>query len=181
MSSRMRNLIIIIIALLVVLGVGYLSYTTQSRSTAVDDQAAVRSAVTNLGGYLKSIPLTEPTEDLRRDIQQNYAPFVTEALLQQWRANPTQAPGRAASSPWPDHVEISQVNKQGDGYAVLGTIVMYSSASLSRGGDEGKVPFVAQLVKEGDTWKIAVFQTSHQTAPSVQPLAPAAATAHPTR
>lgn len=177
MSSRIRNIIIIIVALLVIAGVGWLAHTTQSTSSAAEDKAAVTATVTNFGAYLKSIPLTEPTEDLRRDMQQSYTPFVTDALLQQWRADPTHAPGRAVSSPWPDHVVIDNVVEKGESYVVEGRVIMYSSAALANGTDAGTMPFIAQLIKENGTWKIAAFQLS-QTTPTP---ASAATGTEPTR
>jgi len=124
-------------------------------------QAEVKALVTDFGGYLKSMSLFEPTEQLKGDIQQSYGPFITDELLQQWRSEPTHAPGRLTSSPWPDRIEITQVAPQGAGYVASGDVVMMTSA-----GEAGRIPVVAQVIKVNGKWKIAAYQEGRPIGPS---------------
>jgi len=89
------------------------------------------------------------------DIQQSYGLYVTDALLQQWRADPAHAPGRLTSSPWPDHLAIDTITPQGAGYSVSGHIVMMTSA-----GESGQVPVVILVIRDANTWRIAAYQES---------------------
>jgi hypothetical protein len=112
----------------------------------------ITTVVTSFGGYEKSINVlastTAPT-----DIQNNYGQFVTNALLQQWRADPAHAPGRVTSSPWPDHIEIDSITPQGSGYSVSGRVIEMTSTGAS-----GATPVVMIMMRENDKWKIAAYQ-----------------------
>jgi hypothetical protein len=121
--------------------------------------AEVSQLVTSFGGYEKSISLQENTDLLKSDIQSNYGQFVTDALLQQWRADPANAPGRKTSSPWPDRIVIDSVSPQGAGYIVSGNIMMMTSTGVS-----AQVPVVLFVMRENDKWKIAAYQEAAEGA-----------------
>jgi hypothetical protein len=63
--------------------------------------AGTREVVERMGERLKRVSLLAPESVLMREIQEAYAPLVTPELLEQWIADPTSAPGRDVSSPWP--------------------------------------------------------------------------------
>ena len=51
-------------------------------------------------------------------------------LIAQWAADPTYAPGRLTSSPWPDHIAISSIKEVGeDKYSIERRIIEAMSAS----------------------------------------------------
>ncbi len=150
--SKVFAPVVILIALAVVIGA---LYFMSSRSHEAEDKSAVSAVVVDFGSYLKSIPLQEGEEDLKRDIQNNYGRFVTADLLAIWRATPSLAPGRLTSSPWPDHIDIESVTPQGQTYAVSGKLVMLTSS-----GSAGEQPIAAILIKEDGNWKIAAFEVA---------------------
>ncbi len=53
-----------------------------------------------------------------------YVSYVAPSLLQVWTADPTKAPGRHTSSPWPDSIDIVSITKINDTtYSVEGNVL----------------------------------------------------------
>ena len=155
MTTARREYFLLIIGLVLLIVTGAAVYYMQRAPNRSRDMAQVSQLVTSFGAYEKSISPLGPVETARSDIQQNYGQFVTSDLLQQWRADPTHAPGRLTSSPWPDRIEIDSVSPQGAGYIVSGHIIMMTSA-----GKSGEVPVVLLVLRENGAWKIAAYQES---------------------
>jgi hypothetical protein len=62
-------------------------------------------------------------------------PYITNELLQKWRNDPRSAPGRMLSSPWPERIEITEVERISDNeYSVKGKIIEVTSVELKSGG-----------------------------------------------
>jgi hypothetical protein len=94
-------------------------------------EAEISALVEGFGARLQQVSLLAP--DASDQILAQYAEFVAPDLLQAWAADPETAPGRVTSSPWPDHIEISTLIPQGDGYLVDAVVVeMTSSAESGR-------------------------------------------------
>jgi hypothetical protein len=158
MSSARREYFLLIVGLILVVITGAAVYYVQRAPNRSRDMAQVTKLVTDFGSYEKNISLQAPPDAIAQDMQQNYAQYVTAALLAQWRADPSHAPGRLTSSPWPDHIEIDSVTPQGSGYIVTGHMVMLSST-----GESGIVPVVLQIIQENGAWKIAAYQQQSTT------------------
>lgn len=153
MSTARREYFLLIAGLVLLVITGAAVYYIQRAPNRSRDVAQITTLVTNFGNYEKSISLQADPELLKSDIQQNYGTFVTDTLLQQWRADPTHAPGRLTSSPWPDRIEIDSITPQGAGYSVSGHIVMMSST-----GKAGEVPVVMIVLNKDGEWRIAAYQ-----------------------
>ena len=153
MSSARKEYFLLVVGLVLLIVTGVAVYYIQRAPNRSRDMAQISTLVTSFGGYEKSISLQADTELLKNDIQANYGQFVTSALLQEWRANPTHAPGRLTSSPWPDRIEIDSISPQGAGYTVSGRIIMLASE-----GESSQVPVVLIVLRENDQWKIAAYQ-----------------------
>ena len=153
MTTARREYFLLVAGLILLIITGAAVYYIQRAPNRSRDVAQITTLVTNFGGYEKSISLQADIELLKSDIQQNYGTFVTDTLLQQWRADPTHAPGRLTSSPWPDHIEIDSITPQGAGYTVSGRIIMMSST-----GKTGEVPVVLIVLQEDGEWRIAAYQ-----------------------
>jgi hypothetical protein len=108
------------------------STPTAPAAFPTDEEIEVRAVVEDFGRSLQNVSLLSPTA--AEDIEQQYAQFVSPHLLQAWIADPSSAPGRLTSSPWPDHIEITKFELQSDGsYIVIGRIVeMTSSGEAGR-------------------------------------------------
>jgi hypothetical protein len=128
-------------------------------------ERAVRAAVRDVGAQLQHVSLTADTEQVKGEIREAYAPYVTAALLEAWLDDPSTAPGRETSSPWPDSLYIRHVTPQGEGYIVEANIVLMTSVEEAspEEDDAGIQPVVMQLIKEEGEWRIAAFQIqAHQ-------------------
>ncbi len=150
----------VIIAILIIAGVGwyYLIYTAPEAAETVipADEAQVRGIVTEFGTKFQNVSLEGPDEQVRAEIRTNYAPYVSDDLLQRWLDDPSIAPGRLTSSPWPDHIEITDVEKGVDGsYVVEGSVIEKSN------GTDGTTSYSITLTLRllGGAWKVTDVRT----------------------
>lgn len=138
---------------------GATSTVVASSATSTDpDGAAVSRIVSLFGAALQRVSLLAP--DATSSIAAMYAPFVAPSLLAVWEANPTNAPGRTVSSPWPDRIVIGSVTKNETGYLVKGAIIFASSDTVANGGSAGITPVVIGLTQAGGSWLISSYATS---------------------
>jgi len=123
---------------------------------------ALRETVDGFGRALRQVSLLAPDTLLDTSLREHYGTFVTPALLQQWTSDPSLAPGRLTSSPWPDHIEIESVTREADTCVVRGTIVYATSAdaTASAGGAASAAlrENVALRLVHDDGWRISAFQ-----------------------
>lgn len=143
--------VLIILAVFVLAGVAFFN------SGYLSERAA-RTAVTEFGTKLQNVPLAGEADIVVNAITENYTPYVTEELLELWKKNPEEAPGRETSSPWPDSIEIAHVSEQGEGYVITGSVVLMTSVEETQGGVAGMVPIVMQVIPTDSGWKIAVYE-----------------------
>ena len=95
----------------------------------VSEEAAVSALVQSFGKSLQSVSLLDEA-GVQQAMEAAYGQFVTPELLQAFQAKPAQAPGRMVSSPWPDHIDIFNVQKDSDtAYTVTGQIAEITSDS----------------------------------------------------
>ena len=111
------------------------STSSVDASSNVSDEKAVRTLVESFGKVLKNVLLDAPDDEIIKNMEANYAKYVTPELLASWEGNPSvRAAGRFASSAWPDHIEISTVVKNADSsYSVTGTLVEVTSDNAQGG------------------------------------------------
>jgi hypothetical protein len=130
------------------------------RADAVMDEKAqgkakqdIRTQVTAFGEVLKNVSLLSPTA--AADIDRTYAPYVTTSLRAQWSAHPEIALGRMTSSPWPDHIDVIDIEATENGaYTVRATLTYLTSEELEQGGDAGTATLQMVVIQEDGTWKI---------------------------
>ena len=120
----------------------------------IADKAAVRSAVEEFGLKLKSVSLLAPPETLRSEIRANYADLVAPELLENWLREPSRAPGRETSSPWPERLEMKKMEAADNGYWVWADVVEMTST-----GEAGRYPVLIQVVPRGGKWLISSLGT----------------------
>ncbi|HZS42707.1 MAG TPA: hypothetical protein VFA52_00595 [Candidatus Paceibacterota bacterium] len=154
--------IICVVILVIVFKLPAPKSTTSSSSTnntpVSSDLADVGSAVTDFGSKLKNVSLLAPTSTLKADIARYYGPYITVELLAEWQNNPSLAPGRLTSSPWPDHIDILSINQiDSTHYQVQGEIVEMTSQEVVAGGDSGREEVKITLTKVKNKWLISQF------------------------
>lgn len=161
-----RNTIVGVIALVVLVALGTYGYTTYKPEnypltpdgsvSSNPDDAAIRLRIEQFGGLMRNISLLSP--DAAAQIQAQYAMYATPELVGQWVANPSEAPGRKTSSPWPDHINVVSVVPKASGaafqsYQVEVNVVEVTSA---QGGTAaaGVYPVSVGVEKRNGQWMI---------------------------
>lgn len=121
----------------------------------ISERQAITSVVEMFGQKLQNVSPLAPSESVNQSLDENYGSLVSPALLAQWKGDPGNAPGRLASSPWPDRIEISSLEKMPDGsYKVQGQIIEITSQEQISEGYAAKRPIVIGLRQFGGKWLI---------------------------
>ncbi|HET8581179.1 MAG TPA: hypothetical protein VFL98_01785 [Candidatus Paceibacterota bacterium] len=95
-----------------------------------DEAAGIRALVENFGQELKFVSLLSPTAGT--DMETRYAAYVSPDLLASWKADPEHAFGRLTSSPWPEGIVVTGMQKTADDtYTVTGDILDVTSAEIT--------------------------------------------------
>jgi hypothetical protein len=108
---------------------------------------------------MRLVSVLAPADLAAKAIRMSYAGLVDPKLLEVWSTNPTDAPGRQSSSPWPDRIEVQSASLSGDHATVIGKIVEATSA-----GETGRVPVEVGLKREGSSWLIITYAVRSETA-----------------
>ena len=161
-----QNKIIILMAivLLLVIGTFFVYFFVQKNRSRVPQETSnlssvqVTSRVIEFGSRLKNVSLLSPNEILKKDIQLNYGTYITSELLNKWLNDPTQAPGRQTSSPWPDRIEVTSVNQVDQNhFEIEGQVVYMTNQELQSGGDAGRYLVKINLINQNGNWLISDF------------------------
>lgn len=159
-----KKLIYLVIALVLLGLVTVLDRSLSHKAAQTTEQADATMDITKLvaefGNHLKNVPLTADPATLPPLIQQEYGPYITQALLERWMSEPRSVPGRAASSPWPDRIEISEIRPAGDYYDVTADVVEVTSVEAANGGEAARTSVYLTVVNVDGVWKIAEYQSS---------------------
>ena len=119
----------------------------------------VKDVVTWFGRQLQNVSLLGPDSILTRQIRESYAPFATQAQLEAWLAAPRSAPGRKASSPWPDRVEIDSVRAGENGACLVdGRLIYVSSGDVPSNSGAIRESVSIRLTDEAG-WKVSSWET----------------------
>lgn len=128
-------------------------------TSAKAQEAAVRNLVTGFGGQMQKVSLLAAKETVAGDMQKYYGEYVSPSLLKEWQSEPSSAPGRLTSSPWPDRIEILSVEKQADdAYDVTGGIIEKTSEGVS-----GRQGIKLSVQKIGGRWMIVDVTLDQET------------------
>jgi hypothetical protein len=122
---------------------------------AVEDTVAAR--VRAFGGRLASVSLLAPLESVRGEMRAEYAAHVTPALLASWLEEPSTAPGRLGSSPWPERIDVVEVDRLSAArYKVRGDEVYVTSVEVVGGGAAARRRVELEVTRDGG-WRIASY------------------------
>ena len=150
-----KNQFYIIIAVIVFLMAVYMIYSIRKDNRLNNNEENVIKLVEDFGSTLKNVPLLAPRDEVIQAIKDNYSPYVTDELMQNWIAHPRRAPGRTTSSPWPDRIEINEIERLSeDEYSIKGIIVEVTSTEAEGGGAAAFRPVELILKKTGNKWLI---------------------------
>jgi len=119
-----------------------------SQQTAKIEEEAVKRLVEDFGSKLQTVSLLAPSHIVTKNIQESYGDFVSPALLEEWLNDPDNAPGRVASSPWPERIDILGMEKLSENvYEVTGEIIEMTSVEMTSGGFAAKRPITLMVEK----------------------------------
>ena len=108
------------------------------------------------GKRMQQVSTTGPAEIAAKEIKTAYKGLVDPKLLDAWAAAPSTAPGKRASSPWPDRIEIeSSSNGPDDEVIVTGRTVERTST-----GDAGSMPVRIVMHTIDGEWVIVRFDAT---------------------
>lgn len=120
-----------------------------------NDKQTVTKLVTDFGKKLQTVSLTAPENEVKASLNKNYKNFVSADLLAKWQSDPTHAPGREVSSPWPDRIKTFSVKKTADGaYEVKGEIIYITSTEVGSDKAAAKQPITCTVKKLSPGWRI---------------------------
>lgn len=118
------------------------------------DKKEITSIVEDFGSKLQTVSLQAPEDTVKSSMQENYGDFVSQALLEKWIGDPLNAPGRMTSSPWPDRIEILNIEKLSeDEYEVKGEIIEVTSTE-NESDAAAKRPITLVVKKINNQWLI---------------------------
>lgn len=128
---------------------------TTPTPNAAADQQAVRKVVTDFGQKMKTVSLMAPESIVKESLQKNYGDLVSPELLAKWQNDPVNAPGRVSSSPWPDRIEISSVQKSSDDtYGVKGEVIAITSTEVGSDKAAARRSITCTVKKFTPGWRI---------------------------
>jgi hypothetical protein len=135
---------------------GVFLVSCESRSTSSPAETDVAQIVEAFGKRLQAVSLLSP--NVAEEMTREYSEYVSPDLLKQWISDPTLAPGRMVSSPWPDRIEVLSVSKiSEEQYAVTGEIIEVTSSELASGRVANKIPVQVVVRWIDGRWWITEF------------------------
>ena len=142
---------------------------TPDASEAVNcSDPRAKAIAEQLGRQLKQVSLTAPDSLIRKELRDSYGPFVTIELMDHWLEQPSHAPGRAVSSPWPDRIDVASVKAENESTCVVdGQIAYVTSAEQAPGAAFERVPVTLRIVKN-NTWRVSAFDAQTMDAPPAE-------------
>ena len=119
------------------------------------EKIEIENLVKSFGGKIKSVSLSAPEDVFNDSLKVNYGEFVSLTLLMKWQKDPTNAPGRVLSSPWPERIDIVSVEKLSDTeYVVNGNIIEVTSDELKQGVAAATYSIILNIKKIEGKWLI---------------------------
>ncbi len=88
----------------------------------------------DLRRQLQRVSLLVPEAILNDNMQGYYGAYITPKLLTKWQNAPLDAPGWKLSSPWPQRIEILNIDETSSTlYKVKGEVIKVTSSKIANG------------------------------------------------
>jgi putative hemolysin len=158
----MNKKLLLLIAVVALLGLGaflFFSFLSKEKKVVfkenIDDVSIVKNIVEQFGKKLKSVSLQSPKEILEKQMRENYEEFLSPELLAGWINNPSKALGKDVSSPWPERIDIKNIQRISENkFLVEGDVIEITSVEAVEGGKANRLPIVLTLEKRNSKWVI---------------------------
>lgn len=120
----------------------------------------VERVVLEFGEKMKNVSLQSPKEIVEKNLKENYSGLVTDELLAKWNADFSLVPGRATSSPWPERIEIQEIERINlwKKYKVSGKIIEVTSIEEVQGGAANEYGVEIIVEKQDGKWLIVEYK-----------------------
>ncbi len=139
-----------------VLAAGALSFKQED-----EHEKAISELIRDFGSKLKHVSLLAPEDTVKASMQENYSDYVSPALLAQWENDLQNVPGRVTSSPWPERIEIVDMDKLSDyRYRIEADIIEMTSVEMVNGGEAARRKISLEVEKTGNRWFIVRYQNN---------------------
>jgi hypothetical protein len=126
---------------------------------AVDARKAARSTVERFGKRMQEISVLAPPDAVRAELPKAYGGLLSPALQKAWQAHPDRIIGREGSSPWPDRIEVKQVDcATDDACRVAGDVDYITSNEVAHGGVFMRRAITLELADTAQGWRITAVQ-----------------------
>ncbi len=120
-----------------------------------ENKKQIENLVLEFGKKLKNVSLLAPKEVLYESMDENYANYIAEELLQRWKLDPQEALGKLVSSPWPERIDIKSIEKINESeYVVKGFIIELTSNEIEHGGIAAKRLAEFTVINIDNKWVI---------------------------
>jgi hypothetical protein len=137
------------------------SSSASAPASPLTDAAEVRSLVERFGKRMQKISTLAPADAVRQEFPKVYAGLLSPELFDAWRAHPDQVVGREGSSPWPQQIEIDDIEcAGGDTCHVEGRVDYITSNEVTRGGVFMRRPITLDVANTKLGWRITAVQLS---------------------
>lgn len=151
------RMLIALAAFIVLLGVVW-TFAWPKTAPTPSDPSDAQAVVERFGDALKSVSLLAPEPEVARAMREHYGPLVAPELIARWEADPSHAPGRLTSSPWPERIAVaSTTGETPTRYRFTGHIVEVTSESGGI-GEEASIadtrPITLLVEKRDTAWLI---------------------------
>lgn len=164
-KSRVRNILhykrpvfwLGIVATIIVLAVAAstLSNPVTHIEGQTDEEPQIVNLVEGFGSKLSMVSLLAPKDEVAKSMEDNYRDFVSQDLIKGWIEDPENAPGRLTSSPWPERIDVTSVNKlSANLYEVNGVIIEMTSVEMTEGGVAATRSITVEVRKVEGRWLI---------------------------
>lgn len=131
------------------------STSAASSETAAGARKAARSVVERFGKRMQAISVLAPPDAVRAELPKAYGGLLSPALLKTWHAHPDQIIGREGSSPWPDRIEIRQLDCNATDCRANGAVDYITSNEVEHGGVFMRRAITLELTGTAQGWRIA--------------------------
>jgi len=149
---------LMVFALAVLIGAYVLHRPTPDRSIEATD------LLTAFGAELKDVALLGSPETVSASLAQEYGAYLAPELLAAWQADPSLAPGRLTSSPWPDRIDVVSVTQVLEDRAYQAEVNVIEVAHGVSGEEEvSRYPASVRIEERAGKLLIAEFQKGEYT------------------
>ena len=132
--------------------------SSSTSTTSAQARHAARSVVERFGKRMQEISVLAPPDAVRAELPKAYGGLLSPELLKTWQAHPDQIIGREGSSPWPDHIEIKQLDCTASACRVTGDVDYITSNEVAHGGVFMRRAIALDVTRSGSDWRITSVQ-----------------------